>query len=96
MLVKTAIAVLSAMHPKHIILAIHLKNTTCAQIARDLGRSKATVSDTIYGRKKSCHVVRRICEVTGLDPNDCWPGKYPEFEFLPIQYPKLASEEARA
>jgi lambda repressor-like predicted transcriptional regulator len=43
-------------------------------------------SHVIRGRHSSLRIARRICEVTGLQPDTAWPGRYPEFRFNPIAF----------
>lgn len=68
------------MHPENIKAAIRRNGATAAQVARDLNVSQSTVSMVIQGRTKSTRIARRICELSGLDPQKAWPGRYPDLK----------------
>ncbi|RQZ65532.1 DNA-binding protein [Burkholderia glumae] len=82
------------MHPEDIKASIRREGATSAQIARELNVSKTCVTLVIQGRTKSVRVARRICELSGLDPEIAWPGRYPEFRLYPIKRRTRASEAA--
>ena len=85
---------LSAMHHEDIKASIRKADTSPAAIARDLRVSKTTVSLVIRGRTKSTRIARRICELSGLDPEAAWPGRYPEFRFNPVHHIQPHAEAA--
>lgn len=68
------------MHPEHIKAEIRIHGSSPAKIARDAGISDMAVSYVIHGHRKSANVASRICEITGLDPDVVWPGRYPELQ----------------
>jgi lambda repressor-like predicted transcriptional regulator len=47
----------------------------------------------IRGRHSSLRIARRICEVTGLQPDTAWPGRYPEFRFNPVAFQTASFKE---
>lgn len=74
------------MHPELIKATIRIHGSSPSQIAREASVSAMTVSYVIHGQRKSARIARRICELTGLDPEIVWPGRYPEFRVTPINY----------
>jgi lambda repressor-like predicted transcriptional regulator len=70
------------MHPEDIKAAIRKSGANCAQIARDLNVSKTSVTRVIQDRSKSTRVAQRICELSGLDPQKAWPGRYPDLKIV--------------
>lgn len=82
------------MHPEDIKASIRKAGATPAQIARDLNVNRSTVARVIHGAGKSTRIARRICELSGLDPDTAWPGRYPEFHFEPIRRLERLTEAA--
>ncbi|MBO1856833.1 helix-turn-helix domain-containing protein [Burkholderia cenocepacia] len=80
------------MHPEDIKAAIRKSGANCAQIARDLNVSKTTITRVIQNNSKSTRVARRICELSGLDPQKAWPGRYPDLKIS--RHASLAAEAA--
>lgn len=74
------------MHPELIKAQIRIHGSSLAKVAREASVSRMNLSHVIHGRHRSLRIARRICELTGLDPNVAWPGRYPEFRILPIAY----------
>lgn len=72
------------MHPEDIKSSIRKTGTTASDVARGLGVSHQAVSYVVRGRNRSLRIARRICELTGLDPNVAWRGRYPELRIRPI------------
>lgn len=68
------------MHPEDIKAAIRKNGANCSQIARDLNVSKTSVTRVIQNCSKSTRIARRICELSGLDPQVVWPGRYPDLK----------------
>lgn len=81
------------MHPEDIKSTIRKTGTTASSLARTLGVSDVAVGYVIHGRRRSLRIARRICEVTGLQPDTAWPGRYPEFRFNPIAFPPASFKE---
>jgi lambda repressor-like predicted transcriptional regulator len=82
------------MHPAHVIATLKECRTSAAQVARELRVTGSAVHLVIHGRTKSCRIARRICEITGLDPDALWPGRYPEFHLNAIGKPLPKMKEA--
>lgn len=80
------------MHPEDIKASIRKGGANSAQIARELNISKTTVTLVIQGRSKSTRVARRICELSGLDPDIAWPGRYPELKLAVVRRRKTGSD----
>lgn len=74
------------MHPELIKAQLRMHGSSLASVARDLGVSRMNVTYVIRSRHRSLRVARRICELTGLDPSQAWPGRYPEFRLFPINH----------
>lgn len=74
------------MHPELIKAQLRINGSSLATVARETGVSLKNVSHVIRGRHSSLRIARRICEVTGLQPDTAWPGRYPEFRFNPIAF----------
>jgi lambda repressor-like predicted transcriptional regulator len=72
------------MHPEDIKSSIRKTGNTSSDLARALGVSHVAVGAVIRGRNRSLRIARRICEITGLDPETAWPGRYPEFRIHPV------------
>jgi lambda repressor-like predicted transcriptional regulator len=72
------------MHPEDIKSAIRKTGTTSSDLARGLGVSHQAVSLVVRGGTRSVRIARRICELTGLDPEAAWPSRYPEFRIHPV------------
>lgn len=82
------------MHPEDIKASIRKGGANSAQIARELQVSKSTVTLVIQGRSKSTRIARRICELSGLDPDVAWPGRYPELQLTVARRRKPVAEAA--
>lgn len=82
------------MHPELIKARIRIAGGSLASISRELGVSKMAVTNVVSGRNRSIRIARRICEVTGLNPDLVWPGRYPEFVSRPIDYRTPIQEAA--
>lgn len=74
------------MHPELIKAQLRINGSSLSSVARETGVSPMNVSHVIRGRHSSLRIARRICEVTGLQPDTAWPGRYPEFRFNPIAF----------
>ena len=72
------------MHPELVKAYLRMCGSSSAAVARDLGLCRSTVHYVLSGRQRSLRVARRICELTGLDPETAWPGRYPEFRLHPV------------
>lgn len=79
------------MHPEDIKATLRKTGTTASSLARGIGVTHQSVSCVIHGRFRSTRIARRICELTGIDPDTAWPGRYPEFRFDPIRFPQTLS-----
>ncbi|MBL8396160.1 MAG: helix-turn-helix domain-containing protein [Candidatus Accumulibacter sp.] len=76
------------MHPELIKAQLRMHGSSPADVARETGVSQMNVSHVIRSRHRSVRIARRICELTGLEPDTAWPGRYPEFRFDPIRFPQ--------
>lgn len=73
------------MHPEDIKAALRKTGTTATSLARGLGVSDAAIYYVIHSRRRSIRIARRICEIARLDPEQVWPGRYPEFRISPVR-----------
>lgn len=64
------------MHYADIIAALHKKGIPPAQVARNMGVSKAHVSMIIHSTSKSYRIARYIADQIGRDLEEIWPGQY--------------------
>lgn len=74
------------MHPELIKARLRIHGSSLATVARETGVSLTNVSHVVRDRHRSLRIARRICEVTGIEPDIAWPGRYPEFRFNPVRY----------
>jgi|GEM_PF-1650100 putative transcriptional regulator len=72
------------MHPELIKAQLRICGSSLSSVARATCVSAMNVSHVIHGRHRSIRIARRICELTGLDPETAWPGRYPEFRTHPV------------
>lgn len=82
------------MHPEFIKARLRVAGSSAAKIAREMKRSHSTVSRVISGQGKSTRIARRICEIARLDPEEAWPGRYPEFRVNPVRFSNHTHKEA--
>lgn len=64
------------MAPLDIRIALLRKGYTNAQVARDLGLERKTVSNVVHGYGKSRRVANAVSRITGIPVEALWPGVY--------------------
>lgn len=82
------------MHPEYIKARLRIAGSSQSKIARALKVSVNAVSYVITGNCKSVRIARRICEIARLDPEEAWPGRYPEFRVNPVRFSNHTHKEA--
>lgn len=66
------------MKPAYIVAELKLKGYSGADVARELGLSRQTISVVINGWGKSRRVANRISQIIGISVAALWPGIYSE------------------
>lgn len=64
------------MHPEDIKAAMRKKGVKPADLARHLGVSQMTVSNTLRGRTTSRRIADAVAKVIGRPVSEIWPAQY--------------------
>lgn len=64
------------MHPEDIKAAMRKNGVKPADLARHLGVSQMSVSNTLHGTTKSRRIANAIARIVGRPVGEIWPGRY--------------------
>lgn len=64
------------MHPEDIKAAMRKNGVKASDLARHLGVSQMSVSNTVRGHIKSRRIADAVAKIVGRTVDEIWPGSY--------------------